>query len=289
MPGRCGNRKGTWQEIVRCCLPPATSVVRLFRAVQTKCFVLKLRHPADDYLKARSPVACRATLPTAAKRRQDARGGWAIATDLAVGPTLGRCRRWTLRALIGLGGWDGLRGDHGRHRKRRRGPWDRDAGPGPCGSPRPRRARPTCRPRCGGGLPDRPQRLRAEHSAGAGVAGRGRHHQDRGRAPPAVTPAVGKHDRRANQTTTDHAAALPPRFIRCDNDPELTANALRDWCRFTGAPVRAAPYPDFQFPRPPPRDYRFRIGSRGSPITSTCRTRTSWRSAPPTRCRSPVA
>jgi hypothetical protein len=38
-----------------------------------------------------------------------------------------------------------------------------------------------------------------------------------------------------NQTTTDHAAALPPRFIRCDNDPELTANALRDWCRFTGA------------------------------------------------------
>jgi putative transposase len=27
----------------------------------------------------------------------------------------------------------------------------------------------------------------------------------------------------------------PPRFIRCDNGPELTANALRDWCRFTGA------------------------------------------------------
>jgi putative transposase len=26
----------------------------------------------------------------------------------------------------------------------------------------------------------------------------------------------------------------PPRFIRCDNGPELTANALRDWCRFTG-------------------------------------------------------
>lgn len=25
------------------------------------------------------------------------------------------------------------------------------------------------------------------------------------------------------------------RFIRCDNGPELTANALRDWCRFTGA------------------------------------------------------
>ena len=27
----------------------------------------------------------------------------------------------------------------------------------------------------------------------------------------------------------------PPRFIRMDNGPELTANALRDWCRFTGA------------------------------------------------------
>jgi putative transposase len=26
-----------------------------------------------------------------------------------------------------------------------------------------------------------------------------------------------------------------PRFIRMDNGPELTANALRDWCRFTGS------------------------------------------------------
>jgi len=26
-----------------------------------------------------------------------------------------------------------------------------------------------------------------------------------------------------------------PAFIRCDNGPELTANALRDWCRFTKA------------------------------------------------------
>ena len=27
----------------------------------------------------------------------------------------------------------------------------------------------------------------------------------------------------------------PPEFIRCDNGPELTANALRDWCRFNQA------------------------------------------------------
>ncbi|WP_334142562.1 integrase core domain-containing protein [Rhabdothermincola sp.] len=26
-----------------------------------------------------------------------------------------------------------------------------------------------------------------------------------------------------------------PEFIRCDNGPELTARALRDWCRFGGA------------------------------------------------------
>jgi putative transposase len=27
---------------------------------------------------------------------------------------------------------------------------------------------------------------------------------------------------------------VAPEFIRCDNGPELTANALRDWCRFSG-------------------------------------------------------
>src|SRR5207248_8676468 len=26
-----------------------------------------------------------------------------------------------------------------------------------------------------------------------------------------------------------------PRHVRCDNGPELTANALRDWCRFSKA------------------------------------------------------
>jgi len=25
-----------------------------------------------------------------------------------------------------------------------------------------------------------------------------------------------------------------PEFLRCDNGPEMTANALRDWCRFAG-------------------------------------------------------
>ena len=31
------------------------------------------------------------------------------------------------------------------------------------------------------------------------------------------------------------ARATAPTLIRCDNGPELTANALRDWCRFNGA------------------------------------------------------
>ncbi len=34
------------------------------------------------------------------------------------------------------------------------------------------------------------------------------------------------------QIVTDRSTA--PSFVRCDNGPELTANALRDWCRFTG-------------------------------------------------------
>jgi putative transposase len=49
-------------------------------------------------------------------------------------------------------------------------------------------------------------------------------------------------DRRIDADATvavlDHLAierGQPPRFIRCDNGHELTANAQRDWCRFTGA------------------------------------------------------
>ena len=29
-------------------------------------------------------------------------------------------------------------------------------------------------------------------------------------------------------------ARTAPGYIRCDNGPEITANALRDWCRFSG-------------------------------------------------------
>jgi len=32
-----------------------------------------------------------------------------------------------------------------------------------------------------------------------------------------------------------HERGGAPAFVRCDNGPELTANALRDWCRFTRA------------------------------------------------------
>ena len=31
------------------------------------------------------------------------------------------------------------------------------------------------------------------------------------------------------------ACGTAPERVRCDNGPELTANALRDWCRFAGA------------------------------------------------------
>jgi len=53
-----------------------------------------------------------------------------------------------------------------------------------------------------------------------------------------------KVDRRidadATVAVTDRVVAergTAPRFIRCDNGPELTAGALRDWCRFSHADV----------------------------------------------------
>jgi putative transposase len=49
-------------------------------------------------------------------------------------------------------------------------------------------------------------------------------------------------DRRIGANATLHGLdqlvaqrGTAPRFIRCDNSPELTANALRDWCRFNHA------------------------------------------------------
>ena len=41
----------------------------------------------------------------------------------------------------------------------------------------------------------------------------------------------------ATAATLDRSVAgrgTAPGYIRCDNGPELTANALRDWCRFSG-------------------------------------------------------
>ena len=39
------------------------------------------------------------------------------------------------------------------------------------------------------------------------------------------------------------ARGTTPEFLRCDNGPELTANALRDWCRFSHT-ARATSIPD---------------------------------------------
>jgi putative transposase len=36
-----------------------------------------------------------------------------------------------------------------------------------------------------------------------------------------------------DRVVVEHGSA--PRFIRCDNGPEFTANALRDWCRLNHA------------------------------------------------------
>jgi transposase InsO family protein len=46
------------------------------------------------------------------------------------------------------------------------------------------------------------------------------------------------HRRRRDVARLDKiigARSCHPTFIRCDNGPELTANPLRDWCRFCGA------------------------------------------------------
>jgi Integrase core domain len=47
-----------------------------------------------------------------------------------------------------------------------------------------------------------------------------------------------RHMAASNGWTVDRLIAkrgTAPAHVRCDNGPELTANALRDWCRFSGA------------------------------------------------------
>ncbi len=39
--------------------------------------------------------------------------------------------------------------------------------------------------------------------------------------------------RPSRYSTGSSSSVAPPAFIRCDNGPELTTNALRDWCRFS--------------------------------------------------------
>ncbi len=34
-----------------------------------------------------------------------------------------------------------------------------------------------------------------------------------------------------------------PELVRCDNGPEMTSNALRDWCRFSAGPARRSSSP----------------------------------------------
>jgi putative transposase len=57
----------------------------------------------------------------------------------------------------------------------------------------------------------------------------------------ALTIAVDRRiDADATVKVLDHLVAgrqTAPRFLRCDKGPELTANALRDWCRFNQAGI----------------------------------------------------
>ena len=52
-----------------------------------------------------------------------------------------------------------------------------------------------------------------------------------------ATVAARRINADATAATLDRIVAwrgTAPGYIRCDNGPELTANALRDWCRFSG-------------------------------------------------------
>ena len=52
-----------------------------------------------------------------------------------------------------------------------------------------------------------------------------------------ATVAARRINADATASTLDRIVAVrgtAPGYIRCDNGPELTADALRDWCRFSG-------------------------------------------------------
>jgi len=86
------------------------------------------------------------------------------------------------------------------------------------------------RPGLGARLPVRPDRRRADLEASAR---RRRVHRE------ALAIECGRRiDSDATVAVLDGLVAqrgAAPEHIRCDNGPELTANALRDWCRFSRA------------------------------------------------------
>ena len=70
--------------------------------------------------------------------------------------------------------------------------------------------------------------------------------------------------------TLEHLVAVrgrAPEFIRCDNGPELTANALRDWCRFSGT---GSAYIEPGSPRQNPYVESFGSRVRASCSPSSC-------------------
>ena len=109
-------------------------------------------------------------------------------------------------------------------------PAARASAAGPATTPARAAARRAAERGVGVRLPGRPDRRRAAaaagqrrrrvHPRGAGDARRALHHRRRGR-------------RRAREARRRGAAR--PAGLRCDNGPELTSHALRDWCRQSGA------------------------------------------------------
>ena len=57
----------------------------------------------------------------------------------------------------------------------------------------------------------------------------------RGSRSPTSSPTRSTPIARSQSSTSSSSSEVAPQFIRCDNGPELTANALSDWCDFSGA------------------------------------------------------